>query len=114
VRSSAQHVCLYRVEPTGGPGPVLAGDYNVVPTDQDIYLTKSWAKDALLQPKSRTAFRRLLEQGWTDAIPALYPEGPVYTFWDYKRDRWVRNAGLRIDHILLSPEVSKRLVSAGG
>jgi exodeoxyribonuclease III len=93
---------------------VLAGDYNVVPTVQDIYPTKSWAKDALLQPKSRTAFRRLLEQGWTDAIRAHYPEGPVYTFWDYKRDRWARNAGLRIDHILLSPEVSKRLVSAGG
>ena len=92
---------------------VLAGDYNVVPTDQDIYPTKSWAKDALVQPQSRTAFRRLTAQGWTDAIRTCHPTGPVYTFWDYKRNRWARDAGLRIDHILLSAAVSKRLVSAG-
>jgi exodeoxyribonuclease-3 len=92
---------------------VLAGDYNVVPTDQDIYPSKSWAKDALLQPESRTAYRRLLDQGWTDAIRTCHPTGPVYTFWDYKRDRWARDAGLRIDHILLSAAVSKRLADAG-
>jgi exodeoxyribonuclease III len=92
---------------------VLAGDYNVVPTDQDIYSTKSWAKDALLQPESRAAFRRLLDQGWTDAIRRCHPAGPVYTFWDYKRNRWPRDAGLRIDHILLSAAVTERLVSAG-
>jgi exodeoxyribonuclease-3 len=92
---------------------VLAGDYNVVPTDQDIYPSKSWTKDALLQPQSRAAYRRLLKQGWTDAIRACHPTGPVYTFWDYKRDRWPRDAGLRIDHILLSPSVSQRLADAG-
>jgi exodeoxyribonuclease III len=91
----------------------LAGDYNVVPTDDDIYPTKSWAKDALLQPQSRAAYRRLLDQGWTDAIRARHPAGPVYTFWDYKRDRWPRDAGLRIDHILLSPSVAQRLAGAG-
>jgi exodeoxyribonuclease-3 len=92
---------------------VLAGDYNVVPMDADIYPTKSWAKDALLQPGSRAAFRRMLEQGWTDAIRERYPTEPIYTFWDYQRDRWRRNAGLRLDHLLLSPEMAKRLIDAG-
>ena len=92
---------------------VLAGDYNVVPTDADIYPTKSWTQDALLQPQSRAAFRTLLDQGWTDAIRARYPTEPVYTFWDYKRDRWARNAGLRIDHILLAPALAAQLVDAG-
>jgi exodeoxyribonuclease-3 len=92
---------------------VLAGDFNVVPTDADIYRSKSWAKNALLQPESRRAFRQLLDQGWTDAIRARYPAGPVYTFWDYKRDRWARDAGLRLDHLLLSPVLAERLVDAG-
>ena len=92
---------------------VLAGDYNVVPTDLDIYPTKSWANDALLQPESRAAFRRLLEQGWTDAIRRLHPSDPMYTFWDYKRYRWPRNAGLRLDHLLLSPPLAGRLAAAG-
>jgi exodeoxyribonuclease III len=92
---------------------VLAGDYNVVPTDLDIYPTKSWANDALLQPESRAAFRRLLEQGWTDAIRRLHPSDPMYTFWDYKRYRWQRNAGLRLDHLLLSPPLAGRLAAAG-
>jgi exodeoxyribonuclease-3 len=92
---------------------ILAGDYNVVPTDADIYPSKSWAKDALLQPESRAAYRRLLDQGWTDAIRARHPTGPVYTFWDYKRDRWARDAGLRLDHLLLSPVLAKRLADAG-
>ena len=92
---------------------VLAGDYNVVPTEADIYPTKSWAKDALLQPESRAAFRRLLDQGWTDALRTIHPIGPLYTFWDYKRDRWARNAGLRLDHILLSPSLAARLEDAG-
>jgi exodeoxyribonuclease-3 len=92
---------------------VLAGDYNVVPTDQDIYPTKSWAKDALLQPESRAAFRRLLDQGWTDAIRTLHPAEPMYTFWDYKRDRWRRDAGLRHDHLLLSAPLAPRLAAAG-
>jgi exodeoxyribonuclease-3 len=92
---------------------VLAGDYNVVPTERDIYPTKSWAGDALVQPESRAAFRRLIDQGWTDAIRALHPTETIYTFWDYKRDRWARNAGLRLDHLLLSPDLSPRLLAAG-
>jgi exodeoxyribonuclease-3 len=96
-----------------GVPAVLAGDYNVVPTDLDIYPTTSWAKDALLQPESRAAFQRLLDQGWTDAIRALHPAEPMYTFWDYKRDRWRRNAGLRLDHLLLSPPLASRLEAAG-
>lgn len=92
---------------------ILAGDYNVVPTDADIYSSKSWVKDALLQPASRAAYRQLLNQGWTDAIRARHPTGPLYTFWDYKRDRWARDAGLRLDHLLLSPALAKRLSDAG-
>jgi exodeoxyribonuclease-3 len=97
---------------TGVPA-VLAGDYNVVPTDRDIYPTKSWASDALLQPESRAAFQRLLDQGWTDAIRSLHPSEPMYTFWDYKRDRWRRNVGLRLDHLLLSAPLVGRLAQAG-
>ena len=97
---------------TGFPA-VLAGDFNVVPTDADIYSTRSWADDALLQPESRAAFGRLLAQGWTDAIRALHPSEPMYTFWDYMRNRWARDAGLRIDHLLLSKPVAERLVDAG-
>ena len=96
-----------------GVPAVLAGDYNVVPTDLDIYPTTSWAKDALLQPASRAAFTRLLDQGWTDAIRSLHPSEPIYTFWDYKRNRWQRDAGLRLDHLLLSPSLADRLVDAG-
>ncbi len=92
---------------------VLAGDYNVVPTEADIYPSKSWAEDALVQPESRTAFRRLLQQGWTDAIRTCHPDGSIYTFWDYKRDRWARDAGLRLDHLLLSPPIAGRLTDAG-
>jgi exodeoxyribonuclease-3 len=92
---------------------VLAGDYNVVPTDADIYPSRSWARNALVQPQSRAAFRRLLEQGWVDAIRARHPKSPVYTFWDYMRDRWPRDAGLRLDHLLLSPSLNKRLKDAG-
>ena len=97
---------------TGLP-TVLAGDYNVVPTDDDIYSPASWLKDALLQPESRDAYRRLLAQGWTDAIRHLHPDARIYTFWDYMRNRWPRDAGLRIDHLLLSPSIADRLVAAG-
>jgi exodeoxyribonuclease III len=92
---------------------VLAGDYNVVPTDLDIYPTRSWDDDALLQPESREAFRRLLEQGWTDCLRALHPDERLYTFWDYKRQRWPRDAGLRLDHFLISPSLKGRLTAAG-
>ncbi|MES2980161.1 MAG: exodeoxyribonuclease III [Pseudomonadota bacterium] len=94
---------------------VLAGDYNVVPTDEvaDIYSPASWKNDALLQPESREAYRRLLAQGWTDALRQLHPGEPLYTFWDYLRNRWPRDAGLRIDHLLLNAELAQRLRSAG-
>ena len=97
---------------TGAP-VVLAGDYNVVPTDLDIYSTKSWDRDALLQPESRAAYQRLLAQGWADAIRALHPKEPVYTFWDYMRNCWERDGGLRLDHVLLSPVLKERLQGAG-
>jgi exodeoxyribonuclease-3 len=92
---------------------VLAGDYNVAPTELDIYPTRSWDKDALIQPKSRAAFKSLVAQGWTDAVRARHRSKPMFTFWDYKRNRWPRDAGLRLDHLLLSPKVAPRLVKAG-
>lgn len=92
---------------------VLAGDFNVVPSDQDIYPSRSWDKDALLQPESRACFRRLLAQGWVDAVRTLHSDQPMYSFWDYKRDRWRRDAGLRIDFLLLNRLAAARLVEAG-
>jgi exodeoxyribonuclease-3 len=92
---------------------VLAGDYNVVPGPFDIYQTHSYDKDALVHPRSRAALHRLLAQGWTDAIRELYPGEQVFTFWDYFRQHWERNAGLRIDHVLLNAELRPRLLSAG-
>jgi len=84
-----------------------------VPTDADIYATRSWAKNALLQPAPRAAYRRLLAQGWTDAIRALHPDERIYTFWDYLRNAWLRDAGLRIDHLLVSESVQPRLQRGG-
>ena len=92
---------------------VLAGDYNVVPTDFDIYNTRSWLDNALLQPESRAACAALLKQGWTDALRSCHPDERIYTFWDYLRNGWSRNAGLRIDHLLLSPGLADHLVDAG-
>ena len=92
---------------------VLAGDFNVAPTELDIYPTTSWDDDALVQPQSRAAYARLLKQGWTDAIRETHGEERVYTFWHYLRHRWERNAGLRLDHILLSPDLAPRLRAAG-
>jgi exodeoxyribonuclease-3 len=92
---------------------VLAGDYNVVPTDFDIYNPRSWRHDALLQPETRECYRRLLAQGWTDSIRHLYPDKPVFTFWDYFRRHWDTNSGLRIDHLLLNPKLKTQLVEAG-
>jgi exodeoxyribonuclease-3 len=92
---------------------VLAGDYNVVPTAQDIYQTTSYDDDALLQPQTRAAYQRLLAQGWVDAVRTLHPDTPMYTFWDYMRKRWERDAGLRLDQILLTPDLGTRLVEAG-
>jgi len=94
---------------------ILAGDFNIVPTDQDIYVSKSgsYDKNALVQPESRDRFHKLQAQGWVDAIRKLYPDEPMYTFWDYLRNAWPRDSGLRIDHFLLSPEAAVRLVAAG-
>jgi exodeoxyribonuclease-3 len=95
-----------------GKPVLLAGDFNVVPTDADIYNPKSWRKDALLQPATREAYQRLLAQGWTDALRTRHPGEPIYTFWDYFRNHWQRNAGLRIDHLLLNEQLAPRLVDA--
>ena len=91
---------------------VLAGDFNVAPTEIDIYPTSSWDDDALVQPESRTAYARLIGQGWTDAIRERYGQKRVYTFWHYLRNRWERDAGLRLDHVLLSPDIASRLKDA--
>jgi exodeoxyribonuclease III len=91
---------------------VLAGDYNVMPTDLDVYKPERWVDDALFRPEVRDAFHRLVEQGWTDAIRVLHPQERIYTFWDYFRNAYGRNAGLRLDHLLLSPSLKKRLISA--
>jgi len=92
---------------------VLAGDYNAVPTEADIYNSRSWKKNALLQPESRAAYARMLDDGWTDSLRERFPDEAVYTFWEYFRDSWGRNAGLRIDHLLLNPQAADRLVDAG-
>jgi exodeoxyribonuclease III len=92
---------------------VMAGDYNVVPTDFDIYNPRSWLKDALLQPESRECYQRLLKQGWVDSIRHLHPDKAIFTFWDYFRKHWDRDAGLRIDHLLLNAELAPCLLEAG-
>jgi len=92
---------------------VLCGDYNVMPADIDVYKPERWVKDALFLPEVRAAFYNLVEQGWTDALRALYPNEVIYTFWDYFRNAYGRNAGLRIDHFLLSPLLKERLLAAG-
>ena len=97
---------------TGAP-VVLAGDFNVMPTDLDVYKPERWRDDALFRPEVRAAFATLLAQGWTDAIRTLHPDERIYTFWDYFRNAWGRNAGLRLDHLLLSPPIAPRLQSAG-
>jgi exodeoxyribonuclease-3 len=92
---------------------VLAGDYNVIPTDLDVYKPDKWIDDALFRPEARAAFKKLNEQGWTDALRKLHPNEKIYTFWDYFRNAYGRDAGLRIDHFLLSPHLDKRLTNAG-
>ena len=97
---------------TGMP-VVLAGDYNVMPTDLDVYAPERWRDDALFRPEVRAAYRALVAQGWTDALRTLHPDARIYTFWDYWRNAWGRDAGLRIDHLLLSPSAAARLIAAG-
>jgi exodeoxyribonuclease-3 len=91
---------------------ILAGDYNVMPTNLDVYKPERWLKDALFRPEVREAYRELTQQGWTDALRTMHPDEVIYTFWDYFRDAFKRGAGLRIDHLLLSPDLSKRLIEA--
>jgi len=91
---------------------LLVGDFNVVPTDADIYAMRSWRTNALVQPEPREAYARLLSQGWTDAIRAVHPDSPMYTFWHYLRDAWARNAGMRLDHLLISSALASRLTDA--
>lgn len=92
---------------------LLTGDYNVMPTELDVYKPERWVEDALFRPEVREAFRLLIKQGWTDAIRSLYPDEIIYTFWDYFRNAYGRNAGLRIDHFLLNNALKKRLIDAG-
>jgi exodeoxyribonuclease III len=92
---------------------VLAGDYNVIPTDLDVYKPQRWVEDALFRPETRAAFQRLLAQGWTDAVRYLHPNERIYTFWDYFRNAYNRDAGLRIDHLLLGPSMKMRIRGAG-
>ena len=92
---------------------VLTGDYNIIPEDRDVYKPERWVEDALFRPEVRAAFKVWMEQGWTDAMRKLYPEEKIYTYWDYFRNAYGRDAGLRIDHFLLSPNLSGRLTRAG-
>ena len=91
---------------------MLAGDYNVIPTDLDVYKPERWLDDALFAPEARALYARLLGQGWTDALRHLHPDERVFTFWDYFRNAWPRDAGLRIDHLLLNRPAAKRLRAA--
>lgn len=90
---------------------ILIGDFNVMPTELDVYKPEKWVNDALFRPEVRKAFAAIVSQGWTDAIRALYPNEKIYTFWDYFRNAYERDAGLRIDHFLLSPQIAKQLRS---
>jgi len=92
-----------------GKPVVLAGDYNVIPTEIDVYKPERWVDDALFRPETREAYHRLLAQGWTDALRAMHPGKTIFTFWDFFRNAYARNAGLRIDHLLLNPTVAGRL-----
>jgi exodeoxyribonuclease-3 len=91
----------------------LVGDFNVMPTDLDVYKPERWVDDALFRPEVRASFQCLAGQGWTDAMRALHPDERIYTFWDHFRNAWGRDAGLRIDHLLISPLLAIRLASAG-
>lgn len=92
---------------------VLAGDYNVIPTDFDVYKPANWIGDALFSPEAKAAYQKILALGWTDALRKMHPKEQIFTFWDYFRNAYARNAGIRIDHLLLSPNVAKKLKAAG-
>lgn len=107
LRSHAEQL-LERERPT-----LLIGDFNVIPRDSDTFSVRAMADDALMQPESRAAYRRILADGWTDALSVHYPSGGVWTFWDYQAGAWQRDHGFRIDHCLLSPQAADRLVASG-
>jgi len=108
-----ERLIVHAAELIGSGLPViLAGDFNVMPTEQDVYKPERWIDDALFAPEVRAAYARLLQQGWTDALRTMHPNETIYTFWDYFRNAFARNAGLRIDHLLLSPALAGRLVAA--
>jgi len=109
-----ERLIVHAGELVTSPGPViLAGDYNVIPTERDVYKPERWVDDALFRVEVREAFARLLAQGWSDAVRTLHPDATIYTFWDFFRNAYGRNAGLRIDHLLLNAAAAKRLVGAG-
>lgn len=110
MESFAAHVATLLAS---GKPVVLAGDYNVIPTNEDAYKPERWTADALFLPETRSAYQAIIAQGWTDAIRKLYPEQKIYTFYDYFRNAYGRDAGLRIDHFLLSPALAGRLTAAG-
>jgi exodeoxyribonuclease III len=110
----AERLIAHAAELAAGPTPViLAGDYNVIPTERDVYKPERWVDDALFRVEVRQAFVRLLQQGWTDALRKLHPDEQIYTYWDYFRDAYARDAGLRIDHLLLNGALAGRLLGAG-
>jgi exodeoxyribonuclease-3 len=96
-----------------GEKVVLAGDFNVIPTDLDVYKPERWLDDALFRPETRASFERLMDQGWTDALRTTHPGEKIFTFWDYFRNAFGRDAGIRIDHLLLSPALAGALRAAG-
>ena len=96
-----------------GAPALLMGDFNIIPTDEDVYKPERWFKDALFAPEARERYRELVAQGWTDAIRRLFPDERIYTFWHYWRNSFERDAGIRIDHALLSPSLAKKLKAAG-
>jgi exodeoxyribonuclease III len=109
-----ERLTRHAAELIGSASPVvLAGDFNVIPTERDVYKPERWVDDALFRTETREAFARLLQQGWTDAIRTLHAEEQIYTFWDYFRNAYQRDAGLRIDHLLLNPALARRLLHAG-
>ncbi len=97
---------------SSGSPVILAGDYNVIPTERDVYKPERWIDDALFRVEVREAFASMLRQGWTDALRSLHPDAQIYTFWDYFRNAYGRDAGLRIDHLLLNPAIVHRLVKS--
>jgi exodeoxyribonuclease-3 len=109
-----ERLIVHGAELFTNPAPVvLAGDFNVIPTERDVYKPERWLDDALFRVETREAFGRLMQQGWTDAVRTLHPETTIYTFWDYFRNAYQRDAGIRIDHLLLNAPAAARLVAAG-